>query len=140
MRRRQFMQSLVCTGSALAGFGPTVRSFANFPSIPSKMAAAGELVGPRPAFSIVPVVGDGNWIWNNPPEDRTGYLEPRHYQLKLGISIQGSGRATQIQATTPAPVNHPEQTIEDVQIETHGCNARIRELEAGAGLFGLAAP
>ncbi len=138
MRRRQFIQRLLSAGTALAAFGAG-RPIAEGISA-AQMPGVGECLGARPAFSIIPVVGDGNWIWNRPPEGQTGYLESRSYQVKVGISIQGTGRATQIQATTPVPVSFPEQTIEDVRIETQGCTAGIRELDSGAGQLGLAAP
>ena len=42
---------------------------------------------PPPAFSVIPVVGDGKWIWTAPPQGETGYLEPRPYRLEVGIEI-----------------------------------------------------
>ena len=31
-----------------------------------------------PSFAVIPVVGDGKWIWKDPPADgQSGYLEPR---------------------------------------------------------------
>lgn len=93
-----------------------------------------------PAYSVIPVVGDGKWIWNKPPADATGYLEPRPYSLDVGVSMEGIGRGSQISATTPVPVSHPEQKIEDIQIETNGCQAEIRQISAGAAqLFVTAA-
>jgi len=35
------------------------------------------------------VVGDGHWIWTEPPADGVGYLEPRSYSLKIGIELAG---------------------------------------------------
>ena len=48
---------------------------------------ADEFTSPLPPIhSISPVVGDGKWIWNDPPEE-TGYLEPREYELEVGICL-----------------------------------------------------
>ena len=71
-----------------------------------------------PAFSVIPVVGDGHWIWNEPPADGVGYLEPRSYSLKIGIELEALGDADSVLATTPVPVAHPEQKIEDIP---HNC-------------------
>jgi hypothetical protein len=102
--------------------------------------AAGECVGhPPPAYSIIPVVGDGKWIWRDPPE-RTGYLEPRPYEVEVGVEFQGTGPALQLRATTTAPTEHPEQRIDDVRVEALGCEAALRELAPGAGQLMLAAP
>ena len=40
-----------------------------------------------PAFSVTPVVGDGKWIWRDPP-DETGYLEPREYEVSIGMQFE----------------------------------------------------
>ena len=100
-----------------------------------------EWTGPTPpAHSIIPVVGDGKWVWNDPPADQTGYLEPRQYELSIGIQLGGDGPATAIQATTTVPVELPEQKIDDVSIETSGCEAGIRRLSEHAAQLYLAAP
>jgi hypothetical protein len=92
-----------------------------------------------PAYSVIPVVGDGKWIWTQPPTDGVGYLEPRSYDLDIGIELEGSGSAMDVMSTTTAPVAFPEQTIESVRIETSGCEAQLRELTPGAGQLFLAA-
>ena len=92
-----------------------------------------------PAYSVVPVVGDGKWIWNEPPKDATGYLEPRSYTLKIGIELEGLGAGSEIMASTPVPVAHAEQKIDDVKIETQGCEAASRETAPGAGQLFLSA-
>lgn len=97
------------------------------------------VLDPPPAYSIIPVVGDGKWIWRDPPE-QTGYLEPRPYQVEVGIELHGTGAAQQLRATTTAPTEHPEQRIDDVRIETLGCEAVLRELAPGAAQLLLAAP
>lgn len=89
--------------------------------------------GEIPAFSITPVVGDGKWIWTKPPENETGYLEPRPYEVEIGIDFEGVGSNTPFMATTPVPVDYPEQKIDDVKVETAGCEAKLRKLTDGAG-------
>jgi Transglutaminase-like superfamily len=92
-----------------------------------------------PAFSVIPVVGDGRWVWTKPPEGATGYLEPRPYSLSVGIELEGTGEATEIRATTPVPVAHPEQKIDQFEIETDGCEAVVRELVPGIAQLFLSA-
>jgi len=93
-----------------------------------------------PAYSVIPVVGDGKWIWNKPPEGQTGYLDPRPYRLKIGIELEGLGNATSILATTPVPISCPEQKIDQEEVESHGCEARIRELTPSARELALQSP
>jgi hypothetical protein len=85
-----------------------------------------------PAYSVTPVVGDGRWIWNKPPKDQTGYLEPRPYELEIGIELEGVGSNTPFMTTTPVPVEHPEQKIEEETVEMSGCQAQVRKLTDGA--------
>jgi hypothetical protein len=92
-----------------------------------------------PAFAVVPVVGDGKWIWTEPPKE-TGYLEPRSHELSIGVELQGEGDATRVRASTPVPIEWPEQTIDDVRIETDGCEARLQQVGEGAAQLLLAAP
>lgn len=94
-----------------------------------------------PAASVVPVVGDGQWIWNKPPEGQTGYLEPRSYKLDVGIELNSShGNAWQVTATTPVPISCPEQKIEEEQIETIGCQAQVQQLTPESRQLCLVAP
>jgi hypothetical protein len=93
-----------------------------------------------PAFSVIPVVGDGKWIWTSPPQGQTGYLEPRPYLLNVGIELVGQGNGAQIRATTPVPINCPEQKIEEERIESQGCEAQIREIGPDARQLCLFAP
>ncbi len=96
-------------------------------------ASAAAVLVPAPcAASIIPVVGDGKWIWTKPPIE-TGYLEPRRYDLSIGIELEGTGNAFQVKATTPAPIQLPEQKIQNVKIEKQGCLAALRPLSEGAG-------
>ncbi len=90
--------------------------------------------------SVIPVVADGKWIWAEPPKDQTGYLEPRTYELNIGVELKGEGNATGIRASTPVPTEHPEQVIDDVRIETDGCQASFQKLGEGAAQLVLAAP
>jgi hypothetical protein len=93
-----------------------------------------------PTWAVVPVVGDGKWIWTEPPKGQTGYLEPRTYDLKIGVELQGEGDASQIRASTPVPLPHAEQQVDDVQIQTEGCEASIQKVGEGAAQLLLAAP
>lgn len=82
-----------------------------------------------PIFDVVPVVADGKWIWQTPPTGQTGYLEPRPFELTVGIELRGSGS---VQAGTPVPAEFPEQKIDDERIETASCTARLRDVGPGA--------
>ncbi len=92
-----------------------------------------------PVRSVIPVVGDGRWIETKPPDTPRGYYHPRPYTLSVGIQLDGAGPAQQISASTPVPVDHPEQKIEEVKIESDGCQATIRETAPGAGQLLLSA-
>ena len=92
-----------------------------------------------PAYSVIPVVGDGRWIWKEPPTDETGYLEPRSYDVSVGIEMEGTGPATDITSTTAAPLEYPEQKIENTSIDTSGCQAQVRKLTESAGQLLLSA-
>lgn len=80
------------------------------------------------AFSVIPVVGDGRWIWTKPPENERGYLEPRPYQLRIGIEIEARADTGPVTATTPLAVECPEQRIEREDVRAQGCQAAIRTL------------
>lgn len=105
------------------------------------LAATNDYAAPKPpAYSVIPVVGDGRWIWNKPPADDTGYLEPREFDVEIGIEFEGVGTNSQFLASTPVPVEFPEQKLRDVKIETNGCQAAIRKLTEGAGQLVVACP
>ncbi|HEX3998108.1 MAG TPA: transglutaminase-like domain-containing protein [Pirellulales bacterium] len=129
MERRKFLQ--LGAGVAVCGTAGVLRPDGN--SFDCQPAAV------PPAFSIVPVVGDGKWIWNQPPKNETGYLEPRPFHLKIGIELNGRGGASQIQATTPAPIEVPEQKLEEPAIKTDGCQATIRDVGPDASQLYLTA-
>lgn len=118
MQRRKFLQ--FGASAAICGSAASLRPDHFFVEAQS---------GPTPpVFSVVPVVGDGKWIWTEPPKNQTGYLEPRPFKLKIGIELNGQGNATQIQATTPAPIECPEQKLDEPKIATQGCQATIRDV------------
>lgn len=146
MRRRQFLTTglgaLAAAGLCHSLYSPSgfsTGSSVEFPSLPIACAWRSRAAARPPAFSVVPVVGDGKWIWKDPPKDQTGYLEPRSYSLDVGIEMEGLGGATDVMSTTTVPVEHPEQKIEDVKIETRGCEAAIRVLAPGAAQLVLTA-
>lgn len=93
---------------------------------------------PRHVHSITPVVGDGKWIWNEPPKEQTGYLEPRAFDVTVGIRLEGQGDASGIIATTVTPVETPEQKIVEVVKESQGCRVELRQLDTFAGQLGIA--
>lgn len=93
-----------------------------------------------PVSAVIPVVGDGKWIWTEPPENQTGYLEPRAFELSIGVELSGEGDAQRIEAATPVPSEHLEQKIDEVRLETEGCQAELRDVGEGASLLYLAAP
>ncbi len=128
MHRRTFLRLGV---GAAAG--------ANLLRVPVPDAPPGAWNTP-PAWSVIPVVGDGKWIWTKPPEGQTGYLEPRPFSLKVGIELEGLGGATNVMATTPVPIACPEQKIDQERVEVQGCEAKIVELAPTARELLLVAP
>ena len=128
MKRRQFLAAGAATLAA-----------ASAPAWPRWRGDSHECFSQPPAFAVVPVVGDGKWIWTEPPKE-TGYLEPRPHGLSIGVELHGEGDATMIRGSTPVPIEWPEQTIDDVRIETEGCEARIQQVGEGAAQLLLAAP
>lgn len=136
MDRRTFVKYSL--GAGLSG-GGLLSGREIGPSIPDGRSIC-ELKAPPPSYSLLPVVSDGKWIWATPPKGQIGLLEPRKYTLKIGISIEGTGGARAIKATTVVPVEHPGQTIDDSRVERAGCNATLRKLAPGAGQLLLTAP
>jgi len=133
MDRRDFCKSglyLSLAGSAGLGIerllAPSRRGEANGP--------------PPPAASVIPVVGDGKWGWTQPPQGNTGYLEPRPYEITIGIELEADGNARNVLATTPAPINMPGQKIESAEVKTHGCLARLRQVAEHAGQLVVGVP
>lgn len=132
MNRRQFLGTGTAAGLALA---VAARGWQR----PSRFSALSDASTP-PAHSVVPVVGDGRWIWNTPPESQRGYLEPRPFRLSVGVELEGIGDATEIQGSTAVPVEHPEQKLDSVELETDGCEASLRRLTPTAGQLYFSAP
>lgn len=128
MKRRNFLAA-----------GAALLAAASAPAWPRWGGDLHESSSQPQAFAVVPVVGDGKWIWTEPPKE-TGYLEPRPHGLSIGVELQGEGDATMIRGSTPVPIEWPEQTIDDVRIETEGCEARIQQVGEGAAQLLLAAP
>ncbi|MEM7476817.1 MAG: transglutaminase-like domain-containing protein [Planctomycetota bacterium] len=91
-----------------------------------------------PVHALRPVIGDGKWIFNEPPKE-TGYLEPRTFDLSLEMHLRGVGPARNISAFTAAPVEFPEQPIENIRIERRGCQAAVQVLASTAARFALSA-
>lgn len=125
VQRRDFLKcGLVCASGAA-----TLRTLV-FNATPPIC----DVFGPQPpAASLIPVVGDGKWVWTEPPENDKGYLEPRSYEVSIGIQLEGGKPTRQIKATTPVPVELPEQKIDDVRVEADGCQAQLRQLAPEAG-------
>lgn len=116
LERRSFLAwSISAAGGMAAGCG-----------------SAGPSSGPPPAWAVTPVVGDGRWIDTRPPREPQGLYDQRPFELAVGIEMRSRGNATDLRASTPAPVAHPEQPIDDVRIETDGCQARVQAVGAGA--------
>src|SRR5262245_9496117 len=120
MDRRAFLAGGLASASAFAAGGRLSR-----PTTQQRTAFG-------PTWSVIPVVGDGKWIWTSPPKDQTGYLEPWPYELSIGVELTGEGDATNVNASTPVPIEHPEQKVERVRIETEGCEARLQQIGEGA--------
>jgi hypothetical protein len=131
MHRRTFLK--LGTGAALAAAGWT--AWRNSAASPEQ-----SLAPEPPAYSVIPVVGDGRWIWNRPPPSGTGYLEPRPFQLSVGIAFEGQGNALQLKATTPVPVACPEQKIDEEQVAADGCEGQLRQVAPYARQLCLYAP
>jgi len=111
LARRTFVAALA--GSTLAACGAPLRA--------SRRAADDAfLPGDVPAYSVVPVVGDGRWIWNEPPREGRGMLEPRRFRLRIGVEIASRGPMTDLFASTPVPAVFPEQSIDAERIVTSG--------------------
>lgn len=122
MERRDFLYESVLSSAGAVALWNLQQSFTSERSLEFT----------PPVWGFDPVVGDGIWIWKEPPKTERGYLEPRSYEVSIGIELTGLDRHCEAIATTPVPSNHPEQTLEAVTIETSGCEAAIRELSPGA--------
>ncbi len=130
MDRRGFLQ--LGLGAAACG------GMKAFGSVPCNLQS--EAMPVPPAFSVIPVVGDGKWIWTKPPQAETGYLEPRLFRVSVGIELVGRGDGTQIKATTPLPVECPEQKLEGGDVQAQDCEAEVRDVGEYARQLYLYAP
>ncbi len=100
-----------------------------------------ELTIEPPAFAIVPVVRFGKWVWKDPPADETGYLDPRTFEVSIGIEWTGNGRATELEGSTVAPIELDEQKIDEFEIEkSAGCDAVVRPLSDACGQLAVFSP
>lgn len=125
MDRRQFLASTAVAtlaSPALLAGNDSLQSF----------------TAPSPTYSVIPVVGDGKWVWTEPPEE-TGYLEPREFDLEVGVQMQGEGTASSIKATTVVPISQPGQVVKPGEIQTQGCKAAYRQLGREAAQLFIAA-
>ena len=133
--RRSFIRSTALAGAAIGSGIQFCNQYLN------RELALHESSMVPPSFGVTPVVGDGKWIWRDPPKDGSkGYLEPREFEVTTGINFLGNGHATGLQATTVAPIQYPEQEIIDFKIETLGCEAQVMQLNQTAAQLLLAAP
>lgn len=96
-------------------------------------------LGGHPTYSIIPIVGDGKWIWREPPAEGTGYLEQREFEVRVGVTATAELDASPFRASTVAPTAHPEQEILDVRLETSGCAAELQTLCDTANQLAVAA-
>ncbi len=93
------------------------------------------------AHAIIPVVRFGKWVWKDQPEDKTGYVDPRKYEVSVGIEWTGTGSASGLQGATVSPAELNEQTIDSVEIEkSEGCDAQVRKLTDEVSQFEIVAP
>jgi hypothetical protein len=93
-----------------------------------------------PTRSVIPVVGDGKWIWNKPPEGETGYLEPRRFRLRVGIELIGRGASQGATATTPVPIAAPEQEIVSERVDEVGADGAIETIAPHARQLRITVP
>lgn len=130
MRRREFLQT-AALGCLLGGSNT---------AIAQRVAGIKEWCVPPAAASVIPVVGDGRWIWTKPPEGTTGYLEPRRFRLRVGIELVGRGDSGEITASTPVPIVAPEQEILSERVDVVGSEAVLEVIAPDARMLRMAAP
>ena len=79
-----------------------------------------------PTFSVTPVAFDGEWVWGKQPTDQKGWLDPRVFELEVGVRWRSEGNVRNLRFSTVAPVEFPEQRILDFRIAASpGCSARV---------------
>ena len=139
--RRCFLKS-AAAGSAAAVVSPGGATAASAPrvdSLPSEQSYHPQ------TFAVVPVVGDGKWIWKQPPSGQTGYLEPRDFNVEISMKFLGRGAGRDLQASTVFPIECAEQRLfldsaTPSGLVTQGCQAKIDDLGRGARQLLLYAP
>lgn len=134
MRRREFLHKSLHSAAVGLCCGSSRLASAAERRLPNVWSAA------PPAASVIPVVGDGRWIWTKPPAGETGYLEPRRFRLRVGIELTGRGAAGDLTATTPVPIAAPEQEIVSERIEVVGSEAAVEAIGPAARQLRMVAP
>ena len=135
MNRRQFVQQSGSAALAACSISPAALIAADRDEV-----SLDEVTQFGPTASLIPIVGDGKWINKAPPKDAKGLFEPRSFDVSIGMEFLGTGRTTNIQATTPIPVDQSEQKVEDWKVKTSGpIQARPMKLHDTAGLLYIAA-
>lgn len=133
MDRRGFLQS----SSIWLGLAGGASSW--LAHLPNGMRDVSEVSRVPVTHSITPVVADGKWIWREPPTDERGYLDPRDFDVVVGMDVESRGMALDFRATTVAPIGFAEQEIVEQSIETVGCEAAVFPLTAESAQFRMAA-
>ena len=126
-----------------SGCGLCLNAFSSFTSastlaLTSRISTV-ESASRPPAFSVIPVVGDGKWIWNDPPEE-IGLLEPREFEVNIGMRFTATGESSELYGTTVAPTAFPEQKILDSKLEMTNCEARLANISTGVTQLQLYSP
>lgn len=139
LSRRRLLIGSAC-GAGLVG----VSTFAAHRSLFSQKFPIGEGFGVErvpDSFSITPVVSDGKWNWSEQPDGLKGYVDPREFDLTIGLKWTSQGEARNVRGSTPVPVILPEQEITDVRIEkSDGCTAEVVALSETAAQLQVHAP
>ncbi|MEQ1902758.1 MAG: transglutaminase-like domain-containing protein [Pirellulaceae bacterium] len=135
MNRREYLQWLAASTTLAAG------SYAvGVHGLFKSNSSVTSVTLPNSTFSVIPVVGDGKWIWRDPPSDARGYLEPREFEVRVRITCEAREETTKLRAATVVPVAFPEQEIISSEIATKGCEAQLVQLGETAAQLMLFAP
>ena len=135
MNRREYLQWLAASTALAAG------SYAlGVHGLGGTVGSVTSVTLPTSVFSVIPVNGDGRWIWRDPPANDRGYLEPREFEVRIRISCESRGETVGLRAATVAPVAFPEQEIISSEIVTQACAARLVQLGETAAQLMLSAP
>ena len=82
----------------------------------------------------------GNGFGTSLPKDKPVISSRGHTGSIWESELQGRGNARQILATTPALIASPEQSFDEEHVETHDCDAEVRDLGPDARQLFLSAP